>query len=128
MLAKALVSIIVAATAFSGTAAASDFSKTCWDCYLTSSGQSAWLNCVCGAIDGRQVSTFLDLNDCYVNNGGHLAVQLNGNFLASCYGPSLDPPRELTVACGDGVGDITINHLNLDNTVENYDGLLACSP
>ncbi|KAI9149618.1 hypothetical protein HJFPF1_11673 [Paramyrothecium foliicola] len=104
------------------------FWSSCRNCDVTPVGQ---LICECRQSNGNWRQIGFPLNDCLSNQGGVLHWQHGGNFMASCHiqgrgNPLWKPLPHLSVYCGDGRGGQTLNLINLDQEIHNWDGQLIC--
>ncbi|CAL1709400.1 unnamed protein product [Somion occarium] len=82
------------------------------------------LTATCGDGHGNNVASSTDLNFCIANAGGNLRCQVNGNYLASCGGCSLQGTF-LQCSCGGVSGEASVD---TNGCIGNAGGQLVCQP
>ncbi|KAI0531755.1 Cyanovirin-N [Xylaria digitata] len=89
-----------------------------------------YLSTLCPSSTGRQICTMLDLSYCLMNSHGNLIPTINGHFERSCVGCHLTGRNGTVLHCScllfgkDAPYQVT--ELDLEEIVENRNGLLAC--
>lgn len=93
-------------------AAENNFLASCTEVRGDGSSQSRIWSC-CPTRPGSTKSlTFLDLNNCLLNNFGNLGWLPNGGYLGSCSGCHVSG-SEYICNCGNGRGQIQTTSINL---------------
>ncbi|KAK8114652.1 uncharacterized protein PG998_000853 [Apiospora kogelbergensis] len=73
--------------------------------------------------------TWLDLDPCFTNNGGHLIPYDNGNFTTSCNSlnyTATDISFALTAMCSDTSNHFVPTAVDLNTVLWNHNGTLGC--
>ena len=91
----------------------------------------AVLRATCTDDQGLPRVATINLNDCIVNNFGHLEWRKNGNFNASSHNLSLTIEEEVTTLhceCDNGHGSWPSSFIVLDDAIQNVNGNLVYAP
>jgi len=94
------------------TAAESNFLASCNGVSGDGSSSSRIWSCCASRPGAVLMFTFLDLNNCLLNNHGNLGWLPNGGYLNSCSGCHLEGTRYVC-NCGNGAGGTQTTSVNL---------------
>ncbi|KAK7056136.1 Cyanovirin-N [Favolaschia claudopus] len=125
----AVLSTLLAVFAPSNVFAANGFTGTC----ATWSGSGTTLQATCSAINGTQITSTLNLNNCFTNTQGILGFQVNGNFAGSCTKIAHNAGNNrhgdeawLSALCSAGNGKQFDTAIATNTYIGNSNGVLAC--